>query len=101
MSLSDQQMTLRNMFMMLDMTDIGCFTTSSGVKYVSGILRGKNYLFSHKLHKDGEVIGYILSVDGDIRIETFDPKLIADAIKLLLRNNDVVIPKTIFDRPDK
>ena len=96
MSLSEAQNTLATMFLMLGMEDVKHFETSSGVKYVAGTLRGKRYLFSHRLNDQADSMGYILSVDDDIRIATYDPKLIADAIKLLLRDNNATIPKSII-----
>jgi hypothetical protein len=71
--------------------------SSTETRYVTGVLRGRRYSFSHKLYhsEEKQQEGYILSVDDDIRIMTYDPKIIANAIGLLLRNNTAIIPKSI------
>lgn len=98
MALSEPQNTIMSMFVMLGMTDVKHFVSETETRYVTGVLRGRRYCFSHKQYhyKDREHEGYILSVDDDIRIMTFDPKIIANAMRLLLRNNTAKIPKSII-----
>ena len=93
MSLSEAQNTISTIFLMVEMNDVKHFVSDADIRYVTGELRGKKYSFAEKSH--GNIAAYMLGVDGDIRILTPDPKVIVNALKLLMKNKTAIIPKSI------
>ena len=87
--LSEPQKAIYTAFLIAGLKDIKIFRATSGVRYVTGDIDDKHYIFSHK-----DYLQYILSCNDNTLIATRDPTELRQMLDKIMENPKANIEKS-------